>query len=356
MRQTILQSFKHCAIIGIAAMAALLSACSSKEKSYAFDNPKEAVNACRKELSELKGIEKADINRLMEVTARWLELQDSTVSCFLRDTTEASSIGNDVAFHEVFFAVSDSIRTEIMRLALSEKRSLADIVKLKVATSYDRKKIIASENFKHANEFYKKMDEEPLYNDVGATLEEYEKLLTNADPFKTEQDLYQFIRKEDKCFRSLLAYLKEIPQEKLQEITDKTSSLFDALYRNTVADLENKINARVMMYLTMRFNRRIIQNAETCRNDIKTNKTLTPQQAANYRWMLIQPLMTIDNYAMATMNDEQIQKLTTIAKELPELLAYLDDKDFAKSPKEETEKLKAALSEYFLKSYMKAIL
>lgn len=356
MRQSILQSFKQCAIIGIAAMAALLSACSSKEKSFAFNTPEEAVNACRKELSELKSIKSADIKKLTEVTTRWIELQDSTVSCILRDTTEASSMEKDVALHEAFFGVSDSIRTEIMRLALSEKRCLADIVKLKVATAHDRKKIITSENFKNANEFYMKMDGEPLYKDVSTTLEEYEKLLTNADPFKTEQDLYQFIRKEDRCFRSLLAYLKDVPQQKLQEITDKTSSLFDALYRSTAADLENKINERVMLYLTMRFNRRIIQNAETCRADIKANVTLSPQQAANYRWMVIQPLMTIDNYAMASLTEEQIQKLTTIAKELPELLAYLDDKDYAKSAKEETEKLNAALSEYFLKSYMKAIL
>ncbi len=93
-----------------------------------------------------------------------------------------------------------------------------------------------------------------------------------------------------------------------------------------------------------------------CRNDINKQIRLTGQQASNYRWMLIQPFMTIDSYAMATLTDRQLQTLSEMAGELPRLLTYVDGKDYDKSPKEETDKLAGLLSEYFLKSYLKSIL
>ena len=233
---------------------------------------------------------------------------------------------------------------------------MPEIVKLKVATANGRKENMKSKDYKTACDFYAAMDKAPLFPTLEQTLSEYEKLLTTADPFKKEGQLHNFIQKEDQCFRSLLVFLKDTPQSKLQHITDKTSSLFDALYRNTAADLDNEVNERVMMYLTMRFNRRIIQNAEVCRTDIKKEVPLNDQQAANYRWMIIQPYMTIDNYAMALLTDDQIKTLTDMATELPRLLVYVDGKDYDKSPKEETEKLDGVLSEYFLKSYLKTIL
>ena len=72
--------------------------------------------------------------------------------------------------------------------------------------------------------------------------------------------------------------------------------------------------------------------------------------------MIIQPFMTIDNYAMASLTDDQVKMMTELAEELPRLLSYVDGKDYDRTPKEETEKLEGVLSEYFLKSYLKSIL
>ncbi|MBQ9362408.1 MAG: hypothetical protein IJT97_03195, partial [Bacteroidaceae bacterium] len=344
--------FQHLALMGMVVLTATLTACSKKETNFFFDTPQEALKVCHTELSKVKPLKTANIDKLASITAIWLELQDSTLSCFMRDST----VKADTEIAADFFEVADSFRTEITRLALSEKRTMPEIVKLKVATASGRKENMKSKDYKTACDFYTAMDKVPLFQTLEQTLSEYEKLLTNADPFKKEGQLHNFIQKEDQCFRSLLVFLKDTPQSRLQHITDKTSSLFDALYRNTAADLDNEVNERVMMYLTMRFNRRIIQNAEVCRADIKKEVPLNEQQAANYRWMIIQPYMTIDNYAMALLTDDQIKTLTDMATELPRLLVYVDGKDYDKSPKEETEKLEGVLSEYFLKSYLKTIL
>lgn len=352
MEQTIKHGIRHVILMVVAMMTVTFSACSEKGNKFSFKTPQEALTACHQELSKVKPLKEAATDKLIKVTATWLELQDSTISCMMRDST----VKADTEIVADFFAVTDTFRTEITRLALSAKRTLPDIVKLKVMTAKGRSRIQKSEDFKRACDFYAKADEAPLYKNLEETLSEYEKLLTNADPFKKEGQLYDFIQKEDRCFRSLLVYLKDTPQSKLQGITDKTAKIFDALYRNASADLDNKVNERVMLYLTMRFNRRIMQNADVCRQDIKKKTELNDVQVTNYRWMIIQPFMTIDSEAMAMLTDQQVIMLTEMAAELPKLLAYVDGKDYEKSPKEETDKLEGVLSEYLLKSYLKSVL
>lgn len=352
MKQRNLHSIKHHAFIIMTALIFVVTACDNNINKYSFESPKEALRTCHIELSKIKNIKNADIKQLATITENWLLLQDSSLSCFMRDST----VLNSIEISADFFAVSDSFRTEITRLALADCRTMRDIIELKVMTAHDRPKLISSKTYKDAVAFYERMDDAELYKDMNSTIFEYEKLLANADPFKKEQQLHQFIKQEDRCFRSLLTFLMDVPQERLQTITNLTSNLFDELYKNTMADLDNEVNERVMIYLTMRFNRRIIQNAEVCRNDIKKHKILNNQQATNYRWMIIQPFMTIDNYAMALLTDKQIEQLTKLADELPELLAILDGNDYQKATKEETEKVESVLSEYFLKTYLKSIL
>lgn len=350
------QKFKHCirhiTLVAIVMTVTVFSACSEKGNNFNFKTSQEALNACHEELSKIKPLKEVKTDKLIEITSNWLELQDSTICCLMRDST----VKADTEIAADFFAVSDTFRTEITRLALEVKRTMPDIVKLKVMTSKDRDKKQKSDDFKKACDFFDKANGTPLYKSLDETLSEYEKLLTNEDPFKKEEQLYDFIQNEDRCFRSLLVYLRDTPQEKLQNITNKTSKLFDTLYRNTAADMDNKINERVMLYLTMRFNRRIMQNAEVCRQDIKKKIELNNIQVANYRWMIIQPFMTIDKEAMAVMTDQQVNTLMEMAKELPQLLAYLDGKDYNKSTKEDTDKLEKVLCEYFLKSYLTSVL
>ena len=352
MRHNILQSSRHLIIIGTVILTATLTGCGSKQKTFTFETTQEAVSTCRQELARILPMTKCDIGQLGQLTSNWLTLQDSTFCVMMRDST----LQKDNELTSEFFAIADSFRIKLTQLALSERRTMKEVVSLKVATSNRRKALIKSKDYQTAQAFFKKMDQEPIYADLGKTLSAYDDLLTETEPFKTEQQLYHFIQQEDKCFRSLLAHLSEVPQPRLQTITDQTSTLFNTLYKDAMANQDDKASERVMLYLTMRFNRRIIQNAEACQTDIKAQKSLTKQQGANYRWMLIQPFMSIDDQAMAALTSQQVESLEKMAEELPRLLAYIDGKDYDHTPKEETNKLADVLSEYFLKSYLRSIL
>ena len=256
MKQRILHNARHIIYIYVVVMAATFTGCSNNKHPFVFHTPQEAVVACHEELAKVKMMNSANIDELAQVINTWTELQDSTMSLMMRDSTMTAH--NDLASE--FFAVADSFRMQITDLALAQKRSMADVMKLKVATSSNRKTALASEEFKSVRQYY------------------------------------------------------------------------------------------------MDFNRRIIQSAENCRKDIDAKKPLTTKQGANYRWLLIQPFLALDNYATAALTDQQIETLNRLAEELPRLLAYVDNKDYDRSPKEETEKLSTVLSEYFLKSYLKSIL
>ena len=149
-----------------------------------------------------------------------------------------------------------------------------------------------------------------------------------------------------------MEHLSNVPTNEMQQLTQKTTRLFDRLY-SSVGQKEDEVNDRTMLYLTMRFNRRIMQNAIACREDILNNKKLDQEQRISYRWMLIQPYVSLDSYSTATLTKKQRKELMELSKELPVLLNRLDEK---RKTKEEENKLLTTLADYFLKSYISATL
>lgn len=339
----------HLAYIGIAAVIMCFTACGNRQKTFVFNSGKEALEACNKQLSELRGMTECDTEELTEIITTWSVLRDSVICYFMRDSLSES----DMEIQSEFLDIPDSIRREITRLAFSRQRTMKEVVTIRKKTAKNTSNV-KKEDYKVARKFFGSMDDAPLFPTLEQTLVEYDKILT-GNPFKKEGELHEFIRKEDRCFRSLLAHLNDVPQKQLQVITNKTAALFNNLYTNATADLTNEVNERVMLYLTMRFNRRVIQNAEVCKKNINQGVLLTDQMAGNYRWMIIQPYMTIDNYGMALLTDKQGEILGKLADELPRLLAYVDGKDYDKTPKEERRRLSKILSDYFLNAFIKTL-
>ncbi len=328
----------------------LLLSCDKKENSrFAFHSSEEAVAACHSELVRLRNTKTADIKKLTSVVADWLALQDSVYNFLERDTT----IHLNTALTTDYYMVADSIRDELIRIAKLQPRSLHDETYLKIHAAQGRTKTRASQDFRNACEMFDCMEETGPHRDLAGTLSAYNRLLDTTVAFSNEREVADFLREEDRCFRSLMTFLNEVEQHNLADITGKTSWLFDDLYRRVSARGDSPVSERMTLLLTMRFNRRIIQNAEACMRDIHGNRHLSDQQRDNYRWMLIQPFMSIDSYAMASLTDQQEKTMLRLADELPSLFATLDG---MAGNSTELRKLSGVLSDFFLSSYLKSSL
>ena len=321
---------------------------SSCNRHPSFATSEEALEGCKEQLATLKEKKEVSIEELSKLTSSWLEVQDSAYSVFGKD----SSLSLKSPMAVAYFLVSDSIRGEISRLAFSQPRSLRDVMYLKLHTAMQREKLQKDAIYQDAVKFYEKLDEYPLYPNLASTLSAYSKLLSSAKGFQQGNELMKFIAMEDKCFRSLMKYLSSVDTEQLRKLTAATTQVFDGLY-SSVGNLTNDVNDRTMLYLSMRFNRRIIQNAQACHEDVKAGKRLNAVQRANYRWMLIQPFMAIDDYSAAVLTPSQAETLLSLSDELPKLLEKLDSK--RKVPGKENS-LTSVLADYFLKSYLSSIL
>lgn len=286
-----------------------------------FSSSQDALDGCKKQLQLLQQKQDASIEELSSLTSTWLEVQDSAYSAFGRDSS------------------------------LNLKSPMA-VAYFKQHTAMQKEKMEKSDIYRDAVKYYEKLDDYPIYSSLQETMSAYSSLLSSAKPFRQGDELIKFIALEDKCFRSLMKYLSQVKPENLQQLTVATTRVFDGLY-SSVGTQADEVNDRTMLYLSMRFNRRIVQNALACKDDILSRKRLSTEQKANYRWMLIQPFMAIDDYSAAVLTKEQGEQLLSLSDDLPGLLERLDAK---KHVRDKENNLTEVLSDYFLKSYLSSIL
>jgi hypothetical protein len=320
----------------------------SCEKHPAFKTSIEAIEACKKELDNLSSKTSVDTKELVKLTNEWIEIRDSSYSVFAKDPT--MTIKSDKSY--AYFMLSDSIRKKLEELAISKDRTLEDVMYLKLNTAAERNKVSNSKTYQEAVDFYESLDDISIYTSLAKTLQEYDLLLKNTGILKKENQLLEFIKTEDRCYRSLMANLSQVTQAQLEKLTNRTARIISVLYAN-VGKKNNDANDKAMLYLTMRFNRRIVQNMVACREDIANEKKLNNTQRANYRWMLIQSYMGLDSYSIAALTEKQRKTMLNITKELPVLLTKLDG---GKLTKETKNILSQTLSQYFLKTHMSIIL
>lgn len=345
-RQTSRKSFKVVVLFCATLMA--LMACSGKNKQkYQFKSSEEAINACRSELTTLQGVREANIKDLTAFVNEWIELQDSVYNYLSNDTT--MNVDNIIV--TTYYNVSDSIRNEIGRLIRGKKRPLKDLITLKINTARDREKTISTKEYKEALSFYEILDQkEPTYKNADEAASAYLELLDTSDPFKKAEDVINFIAKEDECFRALMTYLDDVPQSTLAEISQKTGMFYDDVYAGIQDNPDNPVSIRMKSFLNIRANRRVIQNANTCAANLKSKKKINEGTVYNYRFMLIQPFLTIQDEMLASLTDKQIADMKKLAEDLPNLVAVID-----KQKGEDVNQIKNVLNDFFITTYLNTL-
>ena len=338
-------------VMATAVMAATLSGCRSENTVPSFRNGVEALRACRSELKRISSKDGASLNEVAGMCNRWLQMQDSCEAVFERDTT--FDFSGETARH--FIVVSDSIREGIMTLALKRDHTTEEVMELKLGTAPQRKVLQESQAYKDAARFFRGLDQNAVCKNLDETVVRFDSLMRKE--IRTDsKGLLDFLTEEDICFRSLMDVLSEVPDDVLRKVTEMSQRAFSRLDRELQRDIPEEQEDMVRLFMMMRLNRRLLQNAEACRRDIIQERPLAEQTAMNYRWMLIQPLaaMTVENVTVLT--DDQQKQLRMLARELPKLLATLDGKNTDMMRKQELQKLDRALAEYILKTHLMGII
>lgn len=336
--------------MGLMALAVITMLSGCQKKGVRVKDVNGALAVCKSELTVLQSKSSASIDELVEYINLTEQMEDSIISFSMRDTAYAA---NQKMQDEVL-NVSDSLRTEILRLAFSKPRSLADVVFIKTNTANGAKKFIDEKSQKQADRFFAKLDNNATYKDLDKTLQEYDRILSDPNYMHIEsREIFRdFLKKEDICFRSMLQFLPMVPQQKLQELTDQTARICNTFYgtgKDSFASIDE-----IATYMTMRYNRRILQNAEVCRDQIMNGLKINPVIARNYRWMLMQPYFTIDEISMSALSSGQQQLMLDIAQDMPELYMKLD-KCPSKANNDELQFLDK-ISVYLLKTHIKNII
>ena len=103
--------------------------------------------------------------------------------------------------------------------------------------------------------------------------------------------------------------------EPLADITRDTELICQSIF---IAAREGKISARdVMVYMSMRTVRRLLQNSVVCMTNINKQGMKNQAQGNAYVWMIIQPFISIDQFAIATLTPQERSNFNYIVSQLP---------------------------------------
>lgn len=275
------------------------------------DDPAETY---REYLSEIRKHDNLSAKDLTEHLKQWQTVRDSVFTRLRRD-----SLGQ---FHSdtrmKCERLHDSIRIEFSHLALSKPRTYQEVLILKEQLS----PYTEDEELRRAAEecrpFFASLDSRPAYRgDKQQTLSIYRALLAETIRIGIHDldDLTAYIEKEDAIFRAFLTHLHKLDGANTADITRDTERCYSQVF--LAAERKEITYQEAMVYLAMRTNRRLIQNVQTCIDDIRYKQVKTPAQAHAYIWMILQPYATLDGFCMALLSPDDRKRLDRFAAQTP---------------------------------------
>lgn len=292
----------------------MLTSCgggNGKPLSEAKDDP---AGTYREYLSEIRKRGNLSAEKLAEHLKQWQTVRDSVFSRLRRDSLNRFHSDTRIKCERLH----DSIRIEFSRLALSKPRSYQEVLILKEQLSpytEDKELHRAAEE---CRPFFASLDNRPAYRgDKQQILYTYRTLLveTIRSGIHDHDDLTAYIEKEDAVFRAFLAHLHDLDGENTTDITRATEQCCSQAF--LAAERKEITYQEAMIYLAMRTNRRLIQNVQTCIDDIRHKQVKTPAQAHAYIWVLLQPYASLDGFCMTLLSPDDRKRLDRFAAQTP---------------------------------------
>lgn len=251
----------------------------------------------------------------------WQKLKDSVIVQLARDSIRPPHTNYEVQFE----MLHDSIRYEFTRIVMSRKNTYKDFVLAKEAASPyindgDIKKAIHV-----AEPFFLKLNQRTIKHGASKTIiADYTAFLNQRlrSGIASKEQMLEFIKEEDYHFRRFLSCFDQLHDQPVGDINQLTEKICKQTY--TAAN-DGKLSLEdALVYMTIRNNRRLIQNAQTCLSDIKSGKVQDKAQAQSYSWVLLQPYTTINEISVAMLTTDDRHALLQLAEETPKALGILN--------------------------------
>lgn len=348
-RLNVSQAVINVAIVAMTIMLAgsiILGARSCSSSEYCFSSQSDAINCYRGYLSDIRRMESIDARQCSSEINKWFEVRDTVFRYLAKDSTFSSSSRAYADLENI----TDSIREELTRLAETWKCSFSDVIAIKESTSPFRTDEEILSAVHDATPFFLHLDsiQVPKVTKEDA-ITKYRVFLAlwQRNGISTDSQMLKFISSEDIFFRTFLTHLYELEDDHISDITQMTEDICTRIFREA---RKGNINAKTALtYMSMRTVRRLLQNSTVCVNDLKHRKMKSEMQANAYLWMIIQPFMSIDKFAIATITPEGRQNFNYIAEQLPK------SSNFSKAFNIDQRALNYLLPQQLLKMYIQTL-
>ena len=286
--------------------------CDKEEAFTAYETLKDKLHNSN-ELSTTNLLNELQEWKVLEDTILHFMISDSTLdqSRNTQDLTRCAIIRNDIT-------------NEIIRLTDSQLHTYADIIDIQQSFNKSNLRDRYPDIFHNAELFFNELTGK---TNTGKTahviLTEYtdKLLLWESRGFSSKQDMLEFIKEEDRHFVSFLDHLYEYDSKSVQSIIMETNHISKLMFQAANAGTLNTTELKI--YMGIRTNRRLIQNAIKCADAIRLEQVQTPVQAAMTISILLNPYSNYNQICTGIHTKKQIEELRSLGKQIPPLINHL---------------------------------
>lgn len=298
--------------------------CSGKS-DYHFSNSDDALKQYRDFHHSIAVEHQANAEKLSDFICQWQELSDTVYNYIKKDPAFTAH----TFLSSTFYATSDSVRIELLRLAPG--CSLSDVAYVKLHTSPYREETGFDITKKKATTFFSALDKQSLFNKGNARdkVALYRDFLaaTKNHGIGNQKELLSFLETEDRHFRTFLSNINDYSNVSLEDVTKMTEQICTSIFRTPSG--KQLASEDVMVYMGMRTCRRLLLNAQVCDELLMKGKVKSESQANAYLWMTLQPFLSMDAFAISMLTEKQQKQMMELAASYPEISKRLSAKGYA---------------------------
>ncbi len=284
-----------------------LSSCSYRTTDTSISNKSEAFNKYNAFSDSVADNNKIAFEELPQLLCRWKVLEDTLLYFLDKDTLGAhgnvsdiiscAEIGNRI-HHLVDHAVDDY------------KCDYKDLVILQhnFPTMHLNKKMLHLQQ--DADIFFQGMDSAFISSvDSKSAFRNYKAMLLRwqKQEFNNHDILRAFLKEEDYHYRSFLAHLYEYSSQDAATIIQGTEILLSRIFSD--ADRYSLDGDEVIVFMSVRVNRRLIQNTDVCLSNLTYSPVQNQRQAAMAVSMLLNPYTNFNQLTLGMRTPGQYAQL-----------------------------------------------